>query len=112
VSPFFYPLVVEDSRETVTKLLARGIEAVEFWRGPHPACDMAEFPEVAWLRKSIVEIPCHQDLSLATLARVASAVREVVAGGQELAASRVSVKGSCCSTDAPLTSSLTISTRS
>jgi len=77
-APFFYPLVVEDSRATVTKLLARGIEAVEFWHGPHPACDMSQFPDVAWLRNSIVEIPCHQEISIRTLRRVAEVVREVV----------------------------------
>jgi hypothetical protein len=78
VSPFFYPLVVEDSKATVTQLLARGIEAVEFWRGPHPACDMTDFPEVAWLRRSVVEIPCHQDIPLSTLRQVVQAVREVL----------------------------------
>jgi perosamine synthetase len=78
VSPFFYPLVVEDSKATVTQLLARGIEAVEFWRGPHPACDVSDFPEVAWLRRSVVEIPCHQDIPLRILHRIAEAVREVL----------------------------------
>jgi perosamine synthetase len=77
-APFFYPLVVEDSRATVRELLARGIEAVEFWHGPHPACDVRQFPDVAWLRNSIVEIPCHQEISIRTLRRVAEVVREVV----------------------------------
>jgi perosamine synthetase len=78
VAPFFYPLVVEDSRATVKELLARGIEAVEFWHGPHPACDVRLFPDVAWLRNSIVEIPCHQEISIRTLQRVVEVVREVV----------------------------------
>jgi perosamine synthetase len=77
-APFFYPLVVEDSRATVRELLAHGIEAVEFWHGPHPACDIREFPDVAWLRNSIVEIPCHQEIPLRTLRRVAEVVRKVV----------------------------------
>jgi perosamine synthetase len=77
-APLFYPLITEDSRETVTKLLAHGIEAVEFWRGPHPACDVKDFPEVAWLRKSIVEIPCHQDLEIEALRKVCAVVRTVV----------------------------------
>lgn len=77
-APFFYPLVVEDSRATVRALLARGIEAVEFWHGPHPACDVRQFPDVAWLRNSIVEIPCHQEIPLRTLRRVAEVVKEVV----------------------------------
>jgi len=86
-APFFYPLVVKDSRATVTELLARGIEAVEFWHGPHPACDMRQFPDVAWLRNSIVEIPCHQEISISTLRRVAEVVREVVTKNKTKSAS-------------------------
>lgn len=80
VAPFFYPLVAEDNKRTADRLNALGIEAVDFWRGPHPACDMAEFPDVARLRGSIVEIPCHQDIPMRVLAREASLVREVVGG--------------------------------
>ena len=86
-APFFYPLVVKDSRATVTELLARGIEAVEFWHGPHPACDVRQFPDVAWLRNSIVEIPCHQEISIRTLRRVAEVVREVVTKNKAKSAS-------------------------
>jgi len=81
VVPLFYPMLVEDNRSTVERLVARGIEAVDFWRDFHPACPPAEFPEVALLRRSMMEIPCHQDLSLRTLARVATSVREVLTSG-------------------------------
>jgi dTDP-4-amino-4,6-dideoxygalactose transaminase len=76
--PLFYPLLVEDNRVTVEKFLARGIEAVNFWRDFHPTCDAREFPEVAKLRTSMVEIPCHQDLTLETLAKVVHVVRDVL----------------------------------
>jgi perosamine synthetase len=76
--PLFYPLLVEDSRVTVERLLARGVEAVTFWRDFHPACDAREFPEVAKLRTSMVEIPCHQDLTLETMAKIVNVVREVL----------------------------------
>jgi len=78
VAPFFYPLVVDDNKRIADRLNARGIEAVDFWRGSHPGCDLAEFPEVARLRRSVVEIPCHQDIPLPTLTRVATVVREVL----------------------------------
>ena len=76
--PLFYPLMVEDNRVTVERLLARGIEAVNFWRDFHPACDAQEFPEAAKLRTSVVEIPCHQDLTLDTMAKIVNVVREVL----------------------------------
>jgi perosamine synthetase len=77
--PLFYPLLVEDNRQTVERLLARGIEAVHFWRDFHPACNAREFPETAKLRTSIVEIPCHQDLTLETMAKIVNVVREILA---------------------------------
>ncbi|ADO71453.1 Aminotransferase, DegT/DnrJ/EryC1/StrS family [Stigmatella aurantiaca DW4/3-1] len=78
VSPLFYPLVVQNKTEVLERLRARGIDVIDFWKRFHPACDAAEFPEVAQLRRSIVEIPCHQDLSSEVMAEVASAVREVL----------------------------------
>jgi perosamine synthetase len=78
VVPLFYPMLVEDNRSTVERLVARGIEAVDFWRDFHPACPAAEFPEVARLRTSVMEVPCHQDLSLRTMAKIATCVRDVL----------------------------------
>jgi perosamine synthetase len=75
VSPLFYPLVVEDKAEVLARLHARGIEAIDFWKHFHPACEASAFPEVAQLRRSIVEIPCHQDLSPEVMAEVATVVR-------------------------------------
>jgi dTDP-4-amino-4,6-dideoxygalactose transaminase len=60
------------------RLLARGIEAVDFWRDFHPACNAREFPEVAKLRTSVVEIPCHQDLTLETMEKIVNVVRDVM----------------------------------
>jgi dTDP-4-amino-4,6-dideoxygalactose transaminase len=78
VCPLFYPLVVQDKAEVMGRLRAQGIDAIDFWRRFHPACDATAFPEVAQLRRSIVEIPCHQDLSPEVMAQVAAAVREAV----------------------------------
>jgi dTDP-4-amino-4,6-dideoxygalactose transaminase len=77
--PLFYPLMVEDNRATVERLLARGIEAVNFWRDFHPACNAREFPEAAKLRTSVVEIPCHQDLTPETMSKMVGVVRDVLA---------------------------------
>ena len=79
VSPLFYPVVVENKAEVLAKLRARGIEAIDFWKHFHPACDASAFPEVAQLRRSIVEIPCHQDLTPEVMADVATVVRASLA---------------------------------
>jgi perosamine synthetase len=78
VVPLFYPMLVDDNRLAAQRLVARGIEAVDFWRAFHPACPAAEFPEVAGLRTSMMEIPCHQDLTLKTMKRIAACVRDVL----------------------------------
>jgi perosamine synthetase len=78
VVPLCYPMRVEDNRRVMEQLVARGIEAVDFWREGHPSCDISEFPDVARLRTSVVEVPCHQDVTLETLAKVATAIREVL----------------------------------
>jgi dTDP-4-amino-4,6-dideoxygalactose transaminase len=79
VCPLFYPLVVQDKAEVMAKLRARGVETIDFWRHFHPACDAAAFPDVARLRRTILEVPCHQDLTPERMARVAEAVREALA---------------------------------
>jgi dTDP-4-amino-4,6-dideoxygalactose transaminase len=78
VAPFFYPLRVADNREAARRLNQRGIEAVDVWRASHPACDLARFPEVEQLRRTVLEIPCHQDLGPATLARCVAVIRQVL----------------------------------
>lgn len=74
VCPLFYPLWVSDKPAMIGRLVERGIRAVDFWGEYHPACNPAEFPEAMRARQHIVEIPCHQDLSLATMEWIAEQV--------------------------------------
>ncbi len=78
VCPLFYPLVVEDKADMLARLRAAGIHCVDFWRDYHPACPPSEFPDVMRLRRTIVEIPSHQDIDTETLTRMAKVVREAV----------------------------------
>jgi dTDP-4-amino-4,6-dideoxygalactose transaminase len=78
VCPLFFPVAVADKQGVKAELEARGIEAIDFWRDSHPACDLQEFPEVARLRRTVLEIPCHQDLDAERVARLADHVRAVL----------------------------------
>jgi selenocysteine lyase/cysteine desulfurase len=60
--PLFLPIRVQDKHELLRRLHARGIEAIDFWSHGDPACDLDEFPEVAALRREILELPIHQSL--------------------------------------------------
>ena len=79
VCPLFYPMPVEDKAGAMARLLARGVETVDFWRLRHPAVASGLFPEVDKLRERVLELPVHQDLSPADAEHVASCVRELLA---------------------------------
>src|SRR5690606_24381981 len=74
VCPLFYPFQTRDKQALLARLQARGIEAIDFWRVGHPALPPGTFPEVDRLRQTILEIPCHQDLTPATVDRIAATV--------------------------------------
>ncbi len=76
--PLFYPLLCEDKAAVAARLLARGVETVDFWREGHPLCPADEFPEVTSLRRRVLELPVHQDLAPGDMASVARAVKEVL----------------------------------
>jgi dTDP-4-amino-4,6-dideoxygalactose transaminase len=78
VCPLFYPVAVEDKAGAMARLLARGVETVDFWRVRHPAVPGGLFPEVDRLREHVLELPVHQDLSPADAEHVASCVRELL----------------------------------
>jgi len=80
ICPLFYPLVVEDKAKVIVRLAGRGIETINFWRYFHPACPAERFPDTAWLRSRIVEVPCHQDLTAGMARHVAEEVRAVLRG--------------------------------
>src|SRR5258707_444750 len=91
VCPLFYPLVVENKEEAMRRLGACGIETVDFWRNFHPACDEAQFPEVAKLRRTILELPCHQDLGPDQMGRIAR--RKRMPGGNRAQGARSTRRG-------------------
>jgi len=74
VCPLFYPLLCEDKDRVRRRLAARGVETVDFWRYGHPACPSERFPEVAMLRRRVLELPLHQDLSPADVSYLCDAV--------------------------------------
>lgn len=78
VSPLFYPLLCDDKAAVKARLAARGIETVDFWRNGHPLCAADAFPEVAALRRRVLELPVHQDLGPEDMAFIARCVKEAL----------------------------------
>ena len=85
VCPLFYPLQTPKKPAVLQRLYRRGIEAVNFWSQTPPIVPRGKFPEVDELRRTIVELPCHQDLTEEIVDRIAD---EAVAAIRE-------EKGSC-----------------
>jgi dTDP-4-amino-4,6-dideoxygalactose transaminase len=81
VCPLFLPVRITDGpkRDVMQKLHAIGIDAIDFWGTGDPAASAEEFPEVARLRREILELPCHQSLDDDAIDLVAHAVKQVVA---------------------------------
>ena len=71
VCPLFYPVMVKDKREIITKLAAQGVGSVNLWWEPHPACPTELASKVAYLREGLLELPVHQSLSLHEIDRLA-----------------------------------------
>jgi len=78
VCPLFYPMATDDKAGAMARLLARGVETVDFWRLRHPVLPAGVFPEMDRLRERVLELPVHQDLSPADTEHVASCVRELL----------------------------------
>jgi dTDP-4-amino-4,6-dideoxygalactose transaminase len=71
VCPLFVPVRVPNKQELHTRLQARGVDSVDFWgQGDSP------FPEIEELRRTILELPCHQSLDDDDIDVVARAVKE------------------------------------
>ena len=78
ICPLFYPMAIKDKGAAMARLLARGVETVDFWRVRHPLVRAGEFPAVDRLRETVLELPVHQDLSPADAEHVACCVRELL----------------------------------
>jgi dTDP-4-amino-4,6-dideoxygalactose transaminase len=75
ICPLFFAIHTQYKKVLRERLLARGIETVDLWRYDAPGVRPHEFPEVDDLRRTVLEIPCHQDLSSQDMKRIAAAIR-------------------------------------
>jgi len=78
VCPLSYPIQVPNKQSVVEQLVKRGVEAVNFWFPDHPAGPKEVFTDVAKLRHTVLELPCHQDLTPQEIDRVADHVCDVL----------------------------------
>lgn len=77
VCPLLFPFQAENGPVIVDRLVRRGVQAGNFWGRQHPAVPEGVFPEVDLLRRTVVGLPCHQDLSPEIIDWMADQVCEV-----------------------------------
>ena len=67
VCPLFFPIIVESSviRENLYKVLkSREVITHPWWNRFHPSVEWDEFPDSVYLKKRLLGIPIHQDITL------------------------------------------------
>ncbi|RMG43958.1 MAG: DegT/DnrJ/EryC1/StrS aminotransferase family protein [Acidobacteria bacterium] len=60
--PLSYPVLARDRAALRARLAEAGIETISFWSRHHPACPPGRFAQVDLWRRTVVELPVHQDL--------------------------------------------------
>jgi len=76
--PLFFPLLTPSPERVAEALQRAGVETVAFWREGSPRVDLSRFPTVARLRRTVLELPIHQDLGPEALDRMAEVVRPLL----------------------------------
>jgi dTDP-4-amino-4,6-dideoxygalactose transaminase len=74
-APFVFPVVDEQKGVLLARLRAARVHALDFWSVPHPTLPADGYPGAAQRRARTVALPCHQELGLRDVERVARAVR-------------------------------------
>jgi len=73
VCPLLFPLIVYNRDETVDQLSKRGVSAIAWWGGFHPAVPWSRHPEAVFLKDHVLALPVHQDIAPAALQTLADA---------------------------------------
>ena len=74
VCPLFYPLRHRNKLALMERLRQNEIETVNFWSEIPPSTPQGTYPDVDELRRTIIELPCHQNLTPDEMKRIADTV--------------------------------------
>jgi dTDP-4-amino-4,6-dideoxygalactose transaminase len=75
VCPFVLPVAVRDKPGLVAELRRARVHALDLWSVPHPSLAADGFPRSAALRRHVVGLPVHQELTAGDVDRIAATVR-------------------------------------
>ncbi|MGH9869403.1 MAG: DegT/DnrJ/EryC1/StrS family aminotransferase [Candidatus Polarisedimenticolia bacterium] len=72
--PLFFPLLVADKQAAAERLWRHGIEAVQFWNEGVPGVDGEPSSDARFLRRHVLELPIHQEVSASQVEYIAEMV--------------------------------------
>ena len=75
VCPFVLPVAVRDKPGLLGGMRRALVHALDLWSVPHPSLRADEFPRSAALRRHVVGLPVHQELTARDVDRIAATVR-------------------------------------
>jgi perosamine synthetase len=76
VCPLFFPILVSDKAAAAQALQTYGVEAVEFWNHGDPQAEARNQGASQFLRRHVLDLPIHQDVSPERIHRVRAVVRQ------------------------------------
>ena len=80
VCPLFFPVIVPDKHAAARQLLARGVDALEFWNDSSEPGGHEMGPDAQFLRRHVLELPIHQDLTPKHIDHIARQVNRLQIG--------------------------------
>ena len=75
--PLFFPLLVSDKNVAARALRQRGVMATELWNEGDSSVDGHEGEDARFLRRHVLELPIHQDITNPHIEYMARQVREL-----------------------------------
>lgn len=84
VCPLFFPILVEDKQAVAADLRQRGIGVVELWNEGDPKADGPDSDGARFLRKHVLELPIHQNVTARQLDYMAHEVTARVQATERL----------------------------
>jgi hypothetical protein len=80
VCPLFFPVLVHDKHEAAERLRASGVDALEFWNDSCEPGGHEMGPDARFLRRHVLELPIHQDLTARHIDHVARQMQRLHSG--------------------------------
>ncbi len=77
-SPFAFPFESDLGEALADDLFDEGVKALLLWKNPHPSLAVDDFPVATRLRRRVLALSVHQELTTGEVYRIADIVRHLI----------------------------------